>query len=96
MVNQGASLKLDLQLGSKQLARKTLKVEESEKQIAILKDAVKNLNIQCEELKEIIRKRIPDSQELLAQPILMQANPTFASQANVVKPMRGGGGTILV
>ena len=93
MVNQGASLKLDLQLKDKQMARKTAKVEENEKQINILKDTVKVLSIRCDDLKDIIRQRVPGCEEILAQPSLTQAIPTFTTQANVVKPLRGGGGS---
>jgi hypothetical protein len=86
-------MRLELQLKEKHLMRKNAKAEENEEQINILKDTVKNLSMQCDELKNIIRKHVPNHEEILAQPILTQAVPTFTAQTNVMKPLRGVGGS---
>ncbi len=93
LINQRAQLKLDVQMKDKQLLRKTKKCDDNDKQVGTLKEDCKLYRVQCDELKEIIKKRVPDCEAILAQPIFSQAAPIYSSQANVVKPLRGGGGT---
>lgn len=95
IANQRASLTIDLQMKEKNIQRKTQRIGELEKQINNLKDDAKFARTQSEELKEIVKKRLPDHEEILNQPLYTQAAPTYFSQAKVVKPLRGGGGNTL-
>ncbi len=92
IANQRATLMIDVQMKDKSIQRKTQKIEEQEKQIANLKEDSKYIRAQCDELKEIVKKRLADAEQILSQPIFTQAAPTYAQQANVMKPLRGGGG----
>ncbi len=93
IASQRATMSIDLQMKDKNLQRKMKKVDELEKQVTNLKEDTKNVRAQCDELKEIVRKKLPDAELILAQPIFTQVTPTYASQSNVVKALRGGGGT---
>ena len=92
IANQRATLSIDIQVKDKSLQRKAQKIEELEKQVGNLKDDSKFTRAQCDELKEIIRKRLSDAEQILIQPIFTQAAPTYAQQANLVRSLRGGGG----
>ncbi len=95
IASQRATMSIDLQMKDKNLQRKSHKVEELEKQIANLKEDTKNIRVQCDELKDVVRKRLSDAEQILAQPIFTQVTPTYAFQSNVLKALRGGGGTRL-
>lgn len=90
LIKQCGELKVDLQLKTKQLARKSKATEDQEKQINSLKECMKNLKIQCDELKEVIKSKVPGAEEILSAPGFAQVNPTFAIQQNVVKTIKGG------
>eukprot|EP01022_Parablepharisma_sp_SALTPOND_P014511 TRINITY_DN197_c0_g1_i3.p1 TRINITY_DN197_c0_g1~~TRINITY_DN197_c0_g1_i3.p1 ORF type:complete len:948 (+),score=117.39 TRINITY_DN197_c0_g1_i3:5507-8350(+) len=92
IANQRAALLIDSQVKDKSIHRKDRKIEEQDKQIANLKGTSNLTRTQFEELKEIIRRRLPDAEEILSQPVFTQAVPTYASPWNVMKPLRGGGG----
>jgi len=90
LVTQKAGLIIDLQIKDRNVERRTEKIEKLEKQIINLKEDSKHMAFQCEELKEIIRSKVPDADTLLLQPMFALANPTYTHQVRVVKPLRGG------
>ena len=92
VANEKTGLSLDIQMKEKNLQRKTQRTEELQRQICSLKEDSKLIRSQCEELKEVIRNRLPDAENILLQPILSQTLPTYSQQVKVVKPLRGGGG----
>jgi hypothetical protein len=90
LVTQRTGLVIDLQMRDRNIKRKTQRIEELEKQIINLKEDFKQMRFQCEELKEIIKFKVPDADVLLLQPMFAPANPTYTHQVRVVKPLRGG------
>ena len=92
IMNQRVSLKLDLQMKEKDIARKAQKLKEFEEQIKVLKDDSNLAKQQCSELKDAIRKFVPNCEEILSKPIFSQMAPSYNTQPNVVKSLRGGGG----
>lgn len=92
IANQRATLSIDVQMKDKSLKRKAQKIEELDKQIGNLKEDSKNLRAQADLLKEIVKKRLEDGEQILSQPVFTQATFTYTLQTNVVKPLRGGGG----
>lgn len=94
IVSQHTAMTVDLQLKDQNISRKAKRIMDYEKQITTLKDDFKNLKSQCDALKDIIKLRVPGAEEILAQPVFTQVSPTYASQNNVVIPLKGGGGNI--
>eukprot|EP00826_Nyctotherus_ovalis_P000840 TRINITY_DN10057_c0_g1_i5.p1 TRINITY_DN10057_c0_g1~~TRINITY_DN10057_c0_g1_i5.p1 ORF type:complete len:211 (+),score=89.67 TRINITY_DN10057_c0_g1_i5:107-739(+) len=92
LTNQRATLAIDLQMKDKSIQRKTQRIEELEKQITQLKDDSNVTHLQCDELKSIMKQRLPDAETILTQGIFAQAVHTYAQQAKIVKALRGGGG----
>lgn len=88
--NERDALNFDQRLKESQLERKQKRLEEADKQIKILKENFKLMCQQSDELKDIIRKKIPEGEEILSQPIFYQIIPCYCSPANVVKTIRGG------
>lgn len=85
---------IDLQMMEKNLSRKTQKIGELEQQIVNLKEDAKLAREQMDELKTIVRNRLPDAESILSAPKFTQAAPTYFQQMKVVKPLRGGGGKL--
>eukprot|EP00826_Nyctotherus_ovalis_P000839 TRINITY_DN10057_c0_g1_i3.p1 TRINITY_DN10057_c0_g1~~TRINITY_DN10057_c0_g1_i3.p1 ORF type:complete len:729 (+),score=302.55 TRINITY_DN10057_c0_g1_i3:449-2635(+) len=94
LTNQRATLAIDLQMKDKSIQRKTQRIEELEKQITQLKDDSNVTHLQCDELKSIMKQRLPDAETILTQGIFAQAVHTYAQQAKIVKALRGGGGIL--
>jgi len=96
LTNQRATLAIDLQMKDKSIQRKTQRVEELEKQIAQLKEDSNITRMQCDELKSIVKEKLPDAEKILGQGIFVQAVHTYAQQIKIVKALRGGGGNSFI
>ncbi len=95
-INKIAYLNLDIQMKAKQLERKTQKLEEYEKQTAKLKEDLKQAKTLSDELKKVIWENVPTAAEILSQPVFSNAKPFYVYQANLVRSIRGGGGSFFV
>jgi len=89
---QQASLTIDCQTKDRNIKRKEKKIEELEKQTLNLKEDSNHTKMQLDELKSIIKKRLPDAEQILTQPVFQYSGATYIMQSNVVKPLKGGGG----
>jgi len=96
IATQRASLTVDLQMKDKDLTRKINKIEELERQITNFKEDANIARLQADKLKDVVRNRLPDAETILKEEIFTQAAPTYFQQTKVVKPLRGGGASLIL
>ncbi len=90
-LNQWAASKCDLETQGKQMKRMQEMKEDMSRQVSNMRDQVNATSAQCDQLKELIRFRVPEGEKLLESPLLAQINPMLVGPQNVIKAIRGGG-----
>jgi len=89
-LNQCAIIKNESDIKENAFKRVLDSKSEMAKQIINMKEQINLLVKQCEELKGIVKTKMPEGEKILLDLGLNNPNPVFLAQQNVVKVIRGG------
>jgi len=92
LVSQHTNTTVDSQMKDQKISRNNTKIIELEKQISSIKEYSNNIKTENDALKEIIKKKLPEAEEILSQSIFNQNSPVYVTQTNILKSIKGGGG----
>ena len=92
-LNQDAVTKHNLEQQKSMLEKVTEEKNRLNEQIMTMRYQINTLTEECENSREYIRNKVPNGDKILEDPELSKVNPKFVDKHNVVKKIRGGGGS---
>eukprot|EP00826_Nyctotherus_ovalis_P034573 TRINITY_DN2894_c0_g3_i1.p1 TRINITY_DN2894_c0_g3~~TRINITY_DN2894_c0_g3_i1.p1 ORF type:complete len:732 (-),score=224.34 TRINITY_DN2894_c0_g3_i1:134-2329(-) len=92
-LNQDAVAKYDLELQKSVLGKVTAEKSKLNEEIMTMRSKINALTEECKYCKDYIRDKVPNGAKILENPELNKVSPIFIDKHNVVKRIRGGGGS---